>query len=425
MLSAFAIFCLLVATGVTAAYRYSTTPRTRPIMALVEQPNAAFLRRSGLVRTEMLVDRSSLSLGDRVIISPLSPSGIAARLQTGGASIALWPATSALVEQNDRGALRLRFEGGQAMVDIPAEGRSLFVSAGSLPQEVELTAPGRYRVRELSDQSPITARAEWKLAPGVEITTERGFAHMGEVPINAGERLIAHGKLDRDKNRWSLVRDGDFSQFTADEYRATLHPQGDLRKADTWVVSRQALAEGSQSESGLFYLGKDCAASGEDPLGEAGCRNAVRLVRLGGNEKSSITALTQDISADVSSYRSVVLEADVRVDYQSLSKGGAEGTECPLFARVNYANSKQTGLEHYFCFWAYDGGTGAISQLPYIASRQVPPEEWYRFKQDLREVIPDLRVVEKLVFYSNGHDYDAGVADVALWAEGLTDALQP
>ena len=151
----------------------------------------------------------------------------------------------------------------------------------------------------------------------------------------------------------------------------------------------------------------------------------MRLARLGGNEKDATTGVNQDIGADVAAYRSVILEADVRIDYQSLSKGGANGTECPLFARVLYANSKQTGLQQNFCFWAFDNGSGEISAEPYIHSQRIEPKTWHHFNQDLRALIPDLRVIEQLSFYSNGHDYDASVADVSLWAEGLIDVRQP
>src|SRR3712207_8478301 len=54
------------------------------------------------------------------------------------------------------------------------------------------------------------------------------------------------------------------------------------------------------------------------------------------------------------------------------------------------------------------------------------PKTWYHFSTDLRERIPDLRVIEQLIFYSNGHDYDASIADVSLWArsEEHTSELQ-
>jgi hypothetical protein len=131
------------------------------------------------------------------------------------------------------------------------------------------------------------------------------------------------------------------------------------------------------------------------------------------------------VSADVSAYRTVRLKADVKIDYQSLSKGGADGSECPLFARVDYASDVRTNGSLYFCFWAFDYGSGNTSSSPWIISTQIPPKTWQHFTADLSALIPDLRTIEQVVFYSNGHDYDASVASISLQAEGLAEARQP
>ncbi len=118
-------------------------------------------------------------------------------------------------------------------------------------------------------------------------------------------------------------------------------------------------------------------------------------------------------------------KADVKIDYQSLSKGGADGSECPLFARVDYSSDVRTTGSLFFCFWAFDRGNGNTSSQPYIISTQIPPNSWQHFTADLSALIPDLRTIEQVVFYSNGHDYDASVASVSLQAEGLAEARQP
>lgn len=421
LLSAFAIFCTLVSTATYAGYRFVTAPQERSVTAQVVQPNAAFLQRSGLLRTEMLENDSALSAGDRITTSAEGPAGIAARLRVGSATVALWRGSAVLVEPDESGGARLNIEDGQALIDLPQDGHSLFITAASLPQQVELIAPGRYRIRKLSNTPPITAIAEQDLGGGIEIAAGSGVARMGDATAGAGSRLIIDRTIRQEPNQWSLVRDGKFSSYTADEYRATLYPQPGTRLSDTWIVTRQALAQGAMAQSGLFFLRRDCLTA----VSDENCRNVARLARLGGNQKDSITSIAQTIAADVTAYTNVTLEADVRIDHQSLSKGGADGTECPLFAYVVYANGTQTGLKQWFCFWAFDNGPGAISDLSYITSQQIPPKTWYHFSTDLRERIPDLRVIEQLTFYSNGHDYDASVADISLWASGLTNPLQP
>jgi hypothetical protein len=422
ILSAFAIFCILTSATAYAGYRMVMGPKSPSVTAQVDPPSTALLQRAGTARSEVLVDKTPLAQGDRVII-PEGPPGIAARLHRGGATIALWPASSVLAERSTSGQLRLRIESGQALVELPLPGPSVFLAASKLANEVELTAPGRYRVRWLSDKGMVTALAERSLAQGFEIATGEGLAQIGEIAVKSGERLVTSGTVDRHTNRWSLLRDGDFRDYSAEEYLATLRPEKDAPKSDTWLVTRHALSEGANVRSGLFYVREECIKS---VARDQECRNTVRFARLGGNDKDAITGITQEIAADVSAYRSVVFEADIRVDFQSLSKGGADGTECPLFARVDYANSVSSEAQKYYCFWAFDDGrTGAISALPYISSRQIPPKTWYHFRVDLHQDIPDLRAIHRVVFYSNGHDYDASVTDVALRAEGLTVAARP
>jgi hypothetical protein len=422
LLSAFAIFCTLASATAFAGYRYVTAPRANIVTAVVVLPNALYLQRAGLLRTEILEADSALAVGDRLTTGESGPPGVIAGIGIGSARVGLWQKTAVLVEEDESAGARLRLEDGQALIELPQDARSLFITATALPQQVELLAPGRYRIRRLADNTPITAIAERSLGDGIEVVVERGRARMGEATIDAGSRLLTNGTLRPERNRWSLLRDGNFSSFTADEYRATFYPETESRRSTTWSVTRQAVAQGAMVQSGLFFLRRDCPA---DDVPEEDCRNAARFARLGGNEKDSTTGIAQEIGADVTAYKSVILEADVRVDYQSLSRGGADGTECPLFAQVVYANATRSGISQWFCFWAFDSGSGAISDLPYIASEQIPPKSWHHFRTDLRARIPDLRVIEQLIFYSNGHDYDASVADVSLRAEGIAAALQP
>ena len=421
LLGAFAVFCGLVTTMVYGGYQVIAAPRTRTVSIQVMQSNSVTLQRSGMMRSEMLEKNMDLGVGDRVSTVD-GPAGVAASLRIGDAYVALWPLTTILVEQDDQNSPRLRLEGGQAVISLPRNGRSLYVTGASLTQQVELTAPGRYRIRELALDNPVTAIAEHVLPAGLEIAADQGAAHLGEALIPAGSRLLTGGTARLERTQWSLVRDGDFSSFTLDEYRATLHDSPTATKSNTWFVTRQGLAQGAKATSGLFFLSSECT---QDRSETSACRNVVRLARLGGNDKDSTTGIVQEVAADVSAYRSVTLEADVRVDFQSLGKGGADGSECPLFAQVDYANAISPSQAQWFCFWAFAHNSGEISDLPYISSTEITPNAWHHFAVDLREIIPDIRVVHRLIFYSNGHDYDAGVADVSLVAEGLVDPLGP
>ncbi|HSH82994.1 MAG TPA: hypothetical protein VLA19_31050 [Herpetosiphonaceae bacterium] len=421
LLGAFVIFCALASVVTYTGYRYAAASDLPMMVARTVQPHVVFRQPAGFVRREILDENGPIGPGDRVIVSPEGPSGIGARLLLRNAAVALWPGTSVLVEEGPYDSLRVSLEEGQIVLDVRGNGPSLFVASASLPQEVELTAPGRYRLRKFTQDQTTTALSEQGLAPRVELAADAGLARMGETGVEAGARLITGAGSQPERNHWTLLRDGDFTAFSADEYRATLRTETDVPKASTWSVTQQPLAEGAVWQSGLFFLREECNSR---PGDAARCRNIARLARLGGNQKDSITGIAQEIAADVTAYDKVMLEADVRIDYQSLSKGGADGSECPLFAQVLYTNERSRDLQLDFCFWAFDYGSGNISVQPWIVSQRIQPQTWYPFRADLRALIPDLREVQRVTFFANGHDYDASVADVSLWAQGLAEVRE-
>jgi hypothetical protein len=421
MLLAFAVFCSLASATAYAGYRVITAPAAPTVMAQRVDLVASSIRRVGSTRKEVLADSLTLSIGDRMIVDS-GPPGVGARLLTGDAIVGLWPDSTMLVEESDAGKLRLRLEEGQALVDLARPETALIVAADALAHEVELKGPGRYRLRWLSNNGMITAVAERGATSAFEMSTDNGVARIGELMVAAGQRYLVNGSSDWKPARWQLLRDGDFGAYSLDEYLKTLDPDANGRAADTWRLSRQALAEGAKEKSGLFFLNRECPPA---DVTDGQCRNAMRFARLGRNDKDSHTGMTQEVRADVAAYKSVTLGADIRIDYQSLSKGGADGTECPLLARVDYRNATSDAHIDY-CFWAFDDGvTGTTSVLPWIRTTRLDLKTWYHFAVDLRKEIPDLRAVERVTFYSNGHDYDATVANISLVAEGLNSPMRP
>lgn len=418
MLLAFAIFCGMAWTTTKVLYRYAFLPEQRLVRATVVQPDDVFVQRADRVQSVRLGDGGQINMGDRITTSVSAWPGIVARLQFDQGTVALWPATNVRIETRDRESLRLLLEEGQVLIDLQRQDQPLYFTTKMLAQEIKLAAPGRYRLRLLSPSAKTTAAAERSLVPGVELVTDSGTASIGETSVAPGERLVMGNGNKIFTDGWDLLRDGNFDQFNSTEYLATLQPQADLKRANTWTITQQPQSTGAFWRNGLFYLMDDCVTTPR-------CRRYARLARLGGNEKGSITAIAQGVSADVSSYRTVTLQADVRIDYQSVSKGGAVGSECPLFARVDYASDVRTNGSLFFCFWAFDYGNGNISSEPYIITTQIQPKTWQRFTADLNTLIPDLRTIEQVVFYSNGHDYDASVASISLQAEGLAEARLP
>lgn len=422
LLTAFAIFCLLSATTVVAVGRWLRMAELPHLTTALAQPVTVLIQRAGMVMPVEMQPSDELRAGDQLIVNNAGP-GVAATTQLVPGELAVWAKTSIeVLSFVPNETLRLGLVRGQALITLPSGGRAVEITAPKV--SVALTAPGLYRVRRLSAESLTTAASEYSSAPALEIAVEQGEALIGADHIGPGERRLVAAQTAALPNEWPLIRDSDFRAFSDTEYNNTqiVAELPGQRKADTWGVSL-APSAGPKWRTGQFHLEQDCqpatAAAVEPP-----CRSVARFVRLGGNEQSSITAISQAVSADVVSYRQVLLNADVRIKSQSLSKGGVLGTECPVMIRVWYANTESTNLEVDFCFWAVDDPNqkGVISNNPWIKSTQINLQSWQHFSVDLKREIPNLMTIDKVQVDANGHDYETNVADVRLDGVGLADA---
>lgn len=418
LFAGFAIFCVVGIGGSVLAYRWWTRPPLGVIRAEVDQSLAVRVQRAGLVRLELLEDGKELNPGDRIAVSAEATPGAAATLRFGSAAVALWGGTNMQLgtfgrQWNDPTTARLQMDSGQMLLEINQDDQRIEVSTGPDSRPIVLQGRGRYRVRIIEKTSPTTAIIEQDETRGVEIATERGLASIGSVEIKPGQRLVeVLGEQQPRRTQWELIRDGTFQGLVDWVFR-----RSDV--APPWSSTVQPTAEGA-AETGQVRPTQMCL----DPLNWTDCEEPyLRLVRMGGNDKGFSTAIAQQIDADVASYQQVRLKARIKVVSQSLSQAGESGTECPLLIRVNYMNNAGRNLQKDYCFWAFDhpGRNGVISNLPYISTKQLPPDTWYDFDVDLKEQIPNLVKIHEVSFQANGHDYESQISTVQLTAEGLAE----
>ncbi len=426
LLSSFGIFCLLVGTAGTVLYYWLSQPEVGPIAAQVTQPLAVQVQRAGMIRKEILQDHT-LNPGDRVIISAEATPGQAAVLRFRDVSVALWAGTEVLIgnlgaQWNDPSAAdaRLLLDSGQMLVQLTGNTTVLQIDIGGDlgGPPVVLRSPGRYLIRILDEHSPTTALAEHGIGRGLEVATEIGMAQVGQVEVQRGARLLEIGERGVRQQvarltRWDLLRDGSFQQLVDSDYGRV--PSTDV----PWKRTGGQIVEG-EAGSGQVQPTQECI----DPIARTDCDDPyVRLVRKGGNTKGYVTAIQQSVEADVGAHRSVKLIADVKVVYQSLSKAGESGVECPLLIRVNYTNHFAQNVQKDYCFWAfeYPNQNGVVSTLPYIETQQLLPNRWHTFEVDLKDDLPELVEIREISFQANGHDYESHIRNVRLVAEGLSE----
>lgn len=421
MLMGFALFCLIVTGSGMLLWRYMLRPPEGKVAVRVEQNLAVLVQRSGFIRQEVF-DGRPLDSGDRIIVSDDAVPGPAATLSFGSTAIRLWGGTDVMVggfgqQWNDPTGASARFnlQRGQITIEVAGGTQTVEIGLGSGAKSVAL-GQGRYRLRILDPESKTTAAAERSDVLGYEVAVERGRATVGTVGVEPGVKLQeAANRQTRGLLQWDLVRDGDFQQLAADA--TLLEPRS--ATPSPWKRNAEAMVEGAR-ETGHVQPTQDCV----DPIARLECKAPyVRLLRKGGNVKGFSTAIEQEIDADVSSYRRVVLRADAKIVEQSLSKAGDTGTECPLLVRVRYASDAGAGLQQDYCYWAfeYPERSGTISTLPYIKSQRLSQNEWVSLELDLTRDLPGLVKIEDVSFQANGHDYESQVREVRLTAEGLVD----
>src|SRR5262249_11914310 len=128
--------------------------------------------------------------------------------------------------------------------------------------------------------------------------------------------------------RWELIRDGDFSNYTQEDYN-----RGSL----TWTVAPPPRLPPNE-EPGAFAVAAGCRPESPDLCPRPADRTTIGQVRReGGQQAQFITAITQELDSDVSEYtHSLRFSAWTRVLTQTVEGAGIDGTECPIMITFRY-----------------------------------------------------------------------------------------
>jgi hypothetical protein len=266
--------------------------------------------------------------------------------------------------------------------------------------EVRLEASGRYSV-QISDTT-------------VHLTNRRGQAVLIAADRSATQSISEgqKGVLDIDTNSITLVpvlidlvTNSDLQPFAPD------------------------------SGAGVGLVGWSCTngppnnlPSGEyQPAVAPDGRPALRLVRGAGADTNGYTKCEQTLGpansgVDVSSYDYLSLQATFFVHYQSLSRCGERGSECPLMVRVYYRDVDDNDGHWIHGLYARDdpGTTYPLRCDTCVDNHiRIYDNVWYTYtSENLFTVLGDRRpaVITRVEFFAEGHQYDVYVDEVTLLA---------
>jgi len=255
--------------------------------------------------------------------------------------------------------------------------------------EVTLEHPGQYSV-----QTTNAAMAIVVLEGRANVLAgERGLVLVANqralIPVEGN----LSGPLSTERE---LVRNGDFSE----ELRGWTLVMGDVELPDQSEVSSSVV--------------------------DAGGEQVLRFHRVGVGHADALQR--QVINQDVMDYTSLELLLTMRIVEQSLGVCGEQGSECPLFVRVNYDDvygSEQVWQQGFFAVGEFQAdATPDVCQFcagPVNPHLRAPLGQVYFYESgNLLERLAQQnirpRIIESIELVASGHTFDTHVVDVALIA---------
>lgn len=379
---AFATFCALALTAAKVATDYVATAEIDLPARVEDYRGLVFVKGAG---------RAEARLNDG-LASVLAGSSIEAT-RTGSATVRLFD-----------GSRITPHSGG--VVDVLRMDVGRFISRRTILLRQQW-GPTRYEV-----QSEAIVEV-----PNGSVRLSRGDATIW-VQENRTSVLVYEGEARLEMDGSSvLVRPGERADLSADR-RLT----GPLPRAE------QLLANGDFSQRAVGWEPIDVPRDGsqdtrgvrrfvEGPIVDGRPTTAMQVVRQSVRNEHGRTGLQQVLNLDVSGYRSLWIEALVRVDSHSLSGGGVVGSEYPMMLLLQYEGPAEGSRPD----WSNGFYVANPEGRPVQNAQQVRGGEWVRYRVNLmdprqmddEQMRRPFRLLQFAVM-AQGHSFDARVADVRI-----------
>lgn len=256
--------------------------------------------------------------------------------------------------------------------------------------EITIREPGQYSVVVTNQATQVAVQEGTLGVSAAESTLLLEPSERAEIPTGAAPR----GPLDPERN---LIMNGDFRQGF------------DHWSEYTWKVE---LAD---------------QPSGKTEIKEVDGEPTLHFERVGIGHADA--RVLQSVNQDVIGYESLRILLTLRVLEQSLGVCGVQGSECPLFIRINYIDengASQIWQHGFFASGTIDDNAtpGACISCAVIQGNheRVPQGQDYFFEVDLLEelarqgALPPRRI-ESVSLIASGHSFATEVVDIALMVD--------
>lgn len=340
--------------------------------------------------SSILTDATATAI---MLISTPTDESLLARLSIdGNSTVRINQATAPrFALSNADQEVELSLESGRIRFSLlESESRPIVMKLITPQGSVTIDAPGQYSVEVTNEATQVSVLEGMAEIAAEDETLMLSSRERAEIPTGAAP----HGPLDPERN---LIQNGDFGLGF------------DHWSEYTWKVELTDQPDGTT---------KIVEVDGEP---------ALQFERVGIGHADA--RVQQSINQNVSDYESLGLLVTLRILDQSLGVCGIQGSECPLFIRINYVDENgvnQIWQRGFFSAGEVDDNNtpGACISCAVLQSdhERVPPGQDFFFEVDLREAIarqgafPPI-FIESVSLVASGHSFTTQIVDIAFIVE--------
>lgn len=283
--------------------------------------------------------------------------------------------------------LTLHLDSGRVQLNVPKSyGRPFHTTITTPHGEAVFSESGQYTVLVDNESTQVTVLTGRSTVLAQDETLSLTSNERGEILASSPPT----GPLATERN---LIQNGNFDDYW-----------------DNWSVY-------------VWNVELPDEPKGSSGLAEMAGETAIRFQREGTGHAD--IKMRQIVDQDVTDFQDLQLQLTFRVSEQSLGVCGVQGSECPLFIRVNFTDDsgiRRTWQQGFYANGSISPNTPdaciscAVVQDTHV---QVPMNVVQFFETDLlaelaRQGSPPPRFIEDISLVSSGHSFAVDIIDVAL-----------
>ncbi len=306
----------------------------------------------------------------------------------GNTTVTLEKASTPRFGVSDTGqAIHFDLETGRMRLTIPAIEERPFLVTVTTPQgKTTIESPGQYSLTANNAET--------------QVIVHDGLAHV----------VALNHYVDLDPDERTIIPNDGIPSIPLDTERNMIH-NGDFDGG--WSQWQQFVWEIERADQpeGLIEVGTNDGVS------------MLYVARQG--EGHADVKVRQSINQDVNDFSTLSLELTFRIVSQSLGVCGIQGSECPLFVKINYRD--QTGIARTWQRGFYASGVVSddtpdtcafcsVVQSPHdlVTMDQVQFFDLNLLEELARLGVPPISIIESVELVASGHSFEVEVLEVAL-----------